>query len=109
MFALVAMNEDGMIPPVEDGNESRTNYVFGNVVERFFVSRNTELHELYVLGLTPFQVCFRIFFQYQSQDGLQSQGLHKFEVSFLREPAPIYSTTDQCKILWRNQILLNFR
>lgn len=35
MFALVAMNEDGMIPPVEDGNESRTNYVFGNVVERF--------------------------------------------------------------------------
>lgn len=43
MLPLVAVDEDGVVPPVEDGHERTCDHVLGDVVERLLVARDAEL------------------------------------------------------------------
>lgn len=82
-LALVAVDENRVVPFVEDCDEGRADDVFRDVVERLLVAWDAELlklvsvrsmigpvatqrtyHELDVLALTPFEIGFGVILQY---------------------------------------------
>lgn len=105
VFALIAVDQDRMVPAVEEDCECGADLVVWDLNKGLLVSGNSKLKEGDLVLLQELHVLIRVVLENECQDTLETELLQKGKVLLLGETTAIDPGRDHVEVVRRAEVL----